>query len=183
MNRLLANQTSAVVFRTRTGVGNPQSNSRMDSGSWSQMNRVSYVNNSIFNVYMVSYSESLQNGIIIPQFSRDANVFGFANMLEAVQLDDFGVYKDRDEFTVYLRDRVLGVGLQPPTISFSTTQKLNFRVHRREGSSRIYDLIVCTRNNAPNPDQCSLYEINTLRATSLSNITYTRTLNFTLPNN
>ncbi len=38
---------------------------------------------------------------------------------------------------------------------------LNFRVLRRFGSTNIYDMMVCTKNNAPSKiESCVMYTIN-----------------------
>ncbi len=39
--------------------------------------------------------------------------------------------------------------------------KLVFRVHRRSADSKLYDLIICSKNSLPAPEQCTLYDIDT----------------------
>lgn len=71
----------------------------MDTGTWPQLNRATYVNRTSSLVEMIDYSVVTQakTGISVPQFAYDSDLFGFTNMTEAVQLQDVGVYKDSSE--------------------------------------------------------------------------------------
>jgi len=67
---------------------------------------------------MVAY----RNGI----FLEEPNPFRYQDALDAVQFDDFGVYKDLNETQVYIRDRLLNRYLT--SITMGPGIRLNFRV-------------------------------------------------------
>jgi len=148
----------------------------MDSGSWSALNRISYINPSLSNVQMLNYNQLAGN------FFYDSSAFGYPNPVDAVQLDDFGVYKDIAETALYIRDRVLNKALASAVLSFDSILKMNFRVQRRSSTSKLYDILVCTKNNAPSADICRIYEVNTTRATSSTLIQVTKRSEIVLPN-
>ena len=49
-------------------------------------------------------------------------------------------------------------------IQFGPTQRLNFRVQRRSAKSKIFDLIVCTKNLVSKGDSCAIYDVNTAKS-------------------
>lgn len=67
-------------------------------------------------------------------------------------------------------------------IQFGSLLKLNFRVHRRTATSKIFDMIVCSRNNAPKADICTNYEIDTSGSTKGNSVQVVKRANITLVN-
>ncbi len=83
---------------------------------------------------------------------------------------------------MFIQDRVLKSGLSTIVIQFGEIIKLNFRVQRRTSSSKIYDMIVCSRNNAPKADICTNYEIDTTGSAKGNSIQVLKRANITLNN-
>jgi hypothetical protein len=108
--------------------------------------------------------------------------FGVKNLLEAVQTEDFQIYKDLYETAVYFRDRVTGKAMSPPYFSFGANVKHTFRVLKSNISQNIYDMVVCSRDTVNRTENCSLFAIDTTRKTNGSTIGYTRLLTFNLSN-
>ena len=83
---------------------------------------------------------------------------------------------------MYIQDRVLKSGLSTIVIQFDDKLKLNFRIQRRTASSRIFDMIICSRNNAPKADICTNYEIDTSGSASGNSVQVIKRANITLLN-
>jgi hypothetical protein len=78
--------------------------------------------------------------------------FGFANLTEPLHFDDFAIFKVANESQVIIQDLQLykaGAGI---VITFGPQIRVNYRVQRRSSTSMIYDLVVCSKNNAPEAD-------------------------------
>lgn len=99
-----------------------------------------------------------------------------------MEFDDFGVYKDTNENQVFILDRVLKNGQSTIVIQFGSLLKLNFRVHRRTATSKMFDMIVCSRNNAPRADICTNYDIDTSGSARGNSVQVVKRANITLPN-
>ena len=84
---------------------------------------------------------------------------------------------------MFIQDRVLKTASAQIVIQFSATLKLNFRVQRRSATSSLYDLVVCSKNNAPRSDMCTIYEINTNAQASGESMQVIKRANITLPLN
>lgn len=83
-------------------------------------------------------------------------------MSEAVEFEEFGVYKDTSETTVFFRDRLLKRSFTNPTVTIGPATKLNFKANRRNASTTIFDVLICTKGETPT-DRCFLYKVDTWR--------------------
>ena len=67
--------------------------------------------------------------------------------------DDFAVFKDVNETQIIIQDASLqsaGAGI---IVTFGSEVKLNFRTLRRStAESKVFDMVICSKNNAPEAD-------------------------------
>ena len=94
-------------------------------------------------------------------------------MTEAVEVQDFGVYKDVNENYVYFRDIEANRPLSPPFFTYGPLVRHNFRVYRGNSSISLYDVLICSKNGYPSTaDNCTLLQVNTVRKSATSVISY-----------
>ena len=82
-NGTLTSYNSSSFYRaaSNSNITSVQSNSRMDTGTWDELNRASYVNMTSSLAYMIDYSPNNPQG---SKFAIDSNLFGFSLISEAV---------------------------------------------------------------------------------------------------
>lgn len=82
----------------------------MDTGSWVELNRATYVNLTTLKDQMVDHRETTDaNGNPMPLMSFSPALYGFLTIFDGVQLTEFGAYKENSETGVYLMDRILNI--------------------------------------------------------------------------
>jgi hypothetical protein len=128
----------------------------MDLTFYNTKYSISYVDRNDSTVKLMRYKKThFPEGNLLYELEIDNDTFGYQPYLsDAVVLEDFGVYKVQNETVIFFRDRLLKRILPSPVITFGPAVRINFRVQRRATSSMLFDMMACTKNNAPNADIC-----------------------------